>query len=39
MIAYTINCTFIDNLLKRVLDDETYKTFEDILWTKEDGGI
>ena len=39
MKAYSKDNEFIDRLLERVLDDNKYKTFEDILWTKQDGGI
>ena len=39
MKAYTKDSEYFDRLLKRVLDDQKYKTLQDILWTKEDGGI
>ena len=39
MKAYTKDSEYFDRLLERVLDDQKYKSFKDILLTKEDGGI
>ena len=39
MKAYSKDNEYFDRLLERVLDDQKYKTFNDIIWTKEDGGI
>ena len=39
MRTYSKGNEFIDRLIERVLDDKKYKTFEDILWTNQDGEI
>ena len=39
MKAYSKDNEFIDRLLERVLDDNKYKTFSDILWTNQDDWI
>ena len=39
MKAYSKDNEFVNRLLERVLDDQKYKRLEDIIWTKQDGGI